>query len=256
MEMSMQPGSRQRRLRERLEIPLPVRVHCRESADHGWVEKTRLIDITPFGARLIVGKPTETGRLLHLTMPLPRQLRSFDYEEEQYNVWALVRHATPLSQQEHERLPRFEIGVAFTGKHPPLSFEADPSQRFEIASAPAGDNLWEMRERPDLEAKAAGAGERRAETRRAMAFDVVIEVYDADGNVQAREANATENISRRGMAVITDLNIVRGRYVRVRSLHYGIAVIAAVRSTRRGVDGRKRLHLEFVDQQWPRLEEG
>jgi hypothetical protein len=137
-----------------------------------------------------------------------------------------------------------------------LSFEADPAQRYEIASAPAGENLWNMRERPDLEAISADAGERRAETRRAMAVDVIIEVYDAEGNVLAREAAGTENISRRGMAVITKLNIVRGRYVRVRSAHYMIAVVAAVRRLRRGPDGRNRLHLEFVDQRWPPLEEG
>jgi len=250
----MQAGSQHRRLRERLEIPLPVRVHCRESADHGWVEKTRLVDVSPFGARLTLGRPTETGRLLHLTMPLPRQLRSFDYDDEQYNVWALVRHATPLSQ-ELIHLPRFEVGVAFIGKHPPLSFEADPAQRFDISSAPVGENLWDMRERPDREPGYAGVGERRVEARRAMAFNVVIEVYDAEGNVQSREFTGTENISPRGMAVKTDLNLARGRYVRIRSANFGVAVIAAVRRTRLGADGRKRLHLEFVDQQWPSLEE-
>ncbi|HEX8143760.1 MAG TPA: PilZ domain-containing protein [Pyrinomonadaceae bacterium] len=254
----MQPGSRQRRLRERLEIQLPVRVHCRESADHGWVERTRLIDITPFGARLRIGRPTETGRLLHLTMPLPRQLRCFDYEDEQYNVWSLVRHATPLGQEERqqERLPRFEVGVAFIGKDPPLSFEADPSQRYEVASAPAGENLWNMREQPDMEAMSAGARERRAETRRVMTVNVRIEVYDAEGNLSASESAEAENISRRGMSVITELNIVRGRYVRVRSAEYGVAVIAAVRRLRRGPDGRSRLHLEFVAEQWPPLEDG
>jgi hypothetical protein len=250
----MRLGSQQRRLRERLEIPLPVRVHCRESADHGWVEKTKVIDITPFGARLSIGRPTETGRLLHLTMPLPRQLRSYDYDDEQYNVWALVRHATPLSR-ELIYLPRFEVGVAFIGKNPPLSFEADPSQRFDIISAPVGENLWDMRERPDREPGYAGVGERRIETRRAMAFNVVIEVYDTEGNVQSREFTFTENISRRGMSAVTDLNIARGRYVRVRSANFGVAVIAAVRRTRLGADGRKRLHLEFVDQPWPPPEE-
>jgi PilZ domain len=248
----MPAQGQQRRLRERLEMPLPVRIHCRESADHGWVEKTRLIDITPFGARLSIGRPSEPGRLLHLTMPLPRQLRSFDYTEEQYNIWALVRHVRALAAAEG-RPPRFEVGLAFIGKHPPLSFEADPSQRFEIASAPADDNLWSMRELPDSEA--THAGERRAELRRAMAVEVVIEVYDAEGNIFAREATRTENISRRGMSVLTELDIERGRYVRVRSAHYRVAVFAAVRRLRRAADGLKRLHLEFVGEQWPPLEE-
>jgi hypothetical protein len=249
----MQAQGQQRRLRERLEIPLPVRVHCRESADHGWVEKTRLVDITPFGARLHIGRPAEPGRLLHLTMPLPRQLRCFDYTEEQYNIWALVRHAHALPAED-DALPRFMIGVAFIGKHPPLSFEADPSQRFEIASAPVDDKLWNLSELPDIES--VRAGERRTELRRALRTEVVIEVYDGQGNISAREVTLTENISRRGMSAVTSLDIVRGRYVRVRSAPYRIAVFAAVRRLRRGTDGLKRLHLEFVDQQWPPLEEG
>ncbi|MBA3768160.1 MAG: PilZ domain-containing protein [Acidobacteria bacterium] len=250
----MQVEGKQRRLRERLEIQLPVRVHCRESEDHGWVEKTQLIDITPFGARLLIGRPTEPGRLLHLTMPLPRQLRCFDYTDEQYNIWALVRHARPLAR-ESNGLPRFEIGVAFIGKHSPLSFETDPARRYEISDAPSDNNLWSMRERPDAEASHASLSERRAEARSTVTTDVVVEVYDADGKVFAGEYARTENISRRGMAVICELDIARGRYVRVRSAHYQVAVIAAVRRLRRGRDGLNRMHLEFVDQRWPPLEE-
>ena len=251
----MQVEGKSRRLRERLEIRLPVRVHCRESEDHGWVEKTQLIDITPFGARLTIARPTEPGRLLHLTAPLPSQLRCFDYTDEQYNVWALVRHARPLAS-ESNGLPRFEIGVAFIGKHSPLSFETSPAQRYEISSPPGENNLWGMRERPDTEAMPAGSIERRAETRHPIISDVVIEVYDAEGKMYASELAGTENISSRGMCVTTELDVARGRYVRVRSAHYQIAVIAAVRRLRRGADGLKRLHLEFVDRRWPSSEEG
>jgi hypothetical protein len=250
----MQVEGKSRRLRERLEIRLPARVHCRESEDHGWVEKTQLIDITPFGARLRLTHPTEPGRLLHLTMPLPSQLRCFDYTEEQYNVWALVRHARPLAG-EADGLPRFEIGVAFIGKHSPLSFETNPAQRFEINSAPAENNLWSMREKADMEAVREGAHERRAETRHTVTADVVIEVYDAEGKLFASESAVTENISERGMCVVTELDLARGRYVRMRSAHYQIAVIAAVRRLRRGADGLKRLHLEFVDRRWPTLDQ-
>ena len=77
-------------MRERLELSLPVRVFGRESADMDWVETTRLIDVTPFGARFPLTHPTEPGRLLHLTLPMPRQLRCFDHVEDQYRVWALV----------------------------------------------------------------------------------------------------------------------------------------------------------------------
>ena len=252
----LEDGRSTRRMRERLEMSLPVRVHCRESEDHSWIEKTRLVDITPFGARLSIGHPTERGRLLHLTMPLPRQLRCFDYTQEQYNIWALVCHATPLVPGAG-RLPRRMIGVAFIGQHPPLSFETDPTRRYEIAAAPANDNLWGTREQPRLdELSPDAAGERRAERRYVAALEVVIEAYDEEGNLFAGESNRTENISRRGMAVTIGHSISRGRFVRVRSERHDLAVIGAVRRLRTGADGLKRLHLEFLDQQWPHLEEG
>ena len=110
-----------------------------------------------------------------------------------------------------------------------------------------------MRERPGADAPRPTSADRRSEERHNIADDVVIEIYDAEGHVYATEATKTENLSRHGMAVITKLSIVRGRYVRVRSARYEIAVIAAVRRLGQVGDGRKRLHLEFVDQQWPTL---
>jgi hypothetical protein len=61
----------------------------------------------------------------------------------------------------------------------------------------------------------------------------------------------TENISRRGAAVWTTLKVDRGRFVRLTSADSGLSVIAAVRAARTGPDGIPRLHLEFIDRQWP-----
>src|SRR5919112_6867564 len=91
-------SDKSKRLRERIKLALPVRVVCRESAGHEWIEMSRLVDVTPFGARFVLTHPTETGRLLHLTLPMPRQLRCFDHIEDQYRVWALVRHVVPFTQ--------------------------------------------------------------------------------------------------------------------------------------------------------------
>ncbi len=245
-------GEQSRRRRERMAMPLPVQVEARESADHSWVEESKLIDVSPFGARFVISHPTEPGRLLHLTSPLPRPLRCFDFDVEQYKVWALVCHIKPLSL-EPERMPRFEVGVAFTGQHAPQNFERDPAISYEITPAANQDSLWNLSEKQQPEATGSVARERRAEPRYEKADEVVIEVYDAEGNVFARETTRTENISRRGMCIITDLNITRGRYIRIRSPHHHIAVIGAVRRLRRDADGLKRLHLEFVDQQWPPL---
>src|SRR6185295_13870467 len=81
-----------KRIRERLELKLPVRIRCREAAAIEWTEVTRLIDVTPFGAGFTLKRPVEKGRLLQMTIPMPRQLRVFDHVEDQYRVWAIVRY--------------------------------------------------------------------------------------------------------------------------------------------------------------------
>ncbi len=250
----MKMSSNSKRVRERLELSLPVRVQCRESEDYEWVELTRLVDVTPFGARFSIARPTETGRLLYLTLPMPRQLRCFDHVEQQYRVWALVRNVKSLAQTDKDKLPRFEIGVAFIGKRPPASFQTDPTKRYDVAASATESGLWDVREQPEDAAKSARTDAPRDETRHAMAIDVTVEVFDEKGAVTTSEQTVTENISRRGAAVFTTLDVARGRFVRLTSSRYNIAVVAAVRARRLGPDNIPRLHLEFVDKQWP-LEE-
>jgi len=233
-----------KRLRERIKLALPVRVHCRESAGHEWTEMARLVDVTPFGARFPLTRPTERGRLLHLTLPMPRQLRCFDHIEDQYRVWALVCRLSV--QPEFAGEARYEVGVAFTGKHPPASCVRDPSTLYEADSVSAEDNLWRLKE---VERKTAS---KRSElTRLQMALGVRLEVFDAEGRVTASEQTVTENISPRGAAVWTTLKVERGRFVRLTSVETGLAVVAAVRAARTGADGIPRLHLEFIDRRWP-----
>lgn len=237
-----------RRKRERLELNLPVRVHCRESLDHEWVELTRLIDVTPFGARFAITRPTEPGRLLHLTLPMPRQLRCFDHVEQQYRVWALVRNIKPFMDKK-STTPRFEVGVAFVGKRAPQSFELDPTKRYDVAPSPAETGLWSLNEAGEREH--IKSDDPRPETRHSVPIDVMVEVFDEKGGITESERTVTENISRRGAAVFTSLNVARGRFIRLTSSQYNISVVAAVRGRRAGADGITRLHLEFVDQQWP-----
>jgi hypothetical protein len=244
------PGKSQR-LRERIKLALPVRVHCRESKEHEWVELSRLLDVTPFGARFTLAHATERGRLLHLTLPMPRQLRCFDHVEDQYRVWALVRHVKPhvpgVGEAGGTSL-RLEVGVAFTGKHAPASYTEDPTTLYVVDTLSPESNMWSMRED---DGRSAGATSRSKETRLQMAVNVRIEVFDEGGEVRASEQTVTENISRRGAAVWTTLEVERGRFVRLTSLDHGLTLIAAVRANRKGPDGIPRLHLEFIDRQWP-----
>ena len=234
---------------------MPLKIECRESADFSWTETSRLIDVTPFGARFPLIHLTEAGRLLHLTLPMPRQLRCFDHVEPQYRVWAIVRNTRPhrpLDQKPSARFeaPRIEVGVAFVGKRPPASYEQDPSTRYDIKSLSPNECAYALTEvqtpTPD-----STHPERTVETRLAMPLDVLVEAFDEQGNPVLREQTVTENISRRGACVWTTLKIERGRFVRLTGRAQGLSVMAAVRARRAGADGITRLHLEFVDREWP-----
>jgi hypothetical protein len=146
-------------------------------------------------------------------------------------------------------VPRFEVGVAFVGKRAPASFELDPTKRYDVAPSPAETGLWNLNDVGErLHIK---SDDPRPETRHSVPIDVVVEVFDEKGGITETERTVTENISRRGAAVFTSLNVARGRFIRLTSTQYNIAVVAAVRGRRTGADGIMRLHLEFVDKQWP-----
>jgi len=68
-----------------------------------------------------------------MTIPMPRQLRVFDHVEDQYRVWALVRHVRATIGAKN--IATFEVGVAFIGKFPPKSYELEPWKLYELAAA-------------------------------------------------------------------------------------------------------------------------
>jgi hypothetical protein len=243
-----EPEAKSKRLRERIRLSLPVRVTCRETDDHEWVEMTRLIDVTPFGASFALTRPTEEGRLLQLTLPMPRQLRCFDHAEDQYRVWALVRRVG--ADVRPGSPPRFEVGTGFVGKYPPQSYRQEPTTRYDVAGFAPEGNLWTLRERAP-ENESAGRERRAGATRLRVAMPVIVEVYDEQGRVGQREQTITENISRNGASVLTTLKVGRGRFVHLKSAESGMGLPAVVRAARTGSDKIPRLHLEFVGGRWP-----
>ncbi|HSS20738.1 MAG TPA: PilZ domain-containing protein [Pyrinomonadaceae bacterium] len=233
------------RIRERLELKLPVRVRCREAAELEWTEITRLIDVTPFGAGFTLKRPVEKGRLLHMTIPMPRQLRVFDHVEDQYRVWALVRHVKQKTAAEGTLL--FEVGVAFIGKNPPRSYFEDPSKRFEVGKTKPG----ELAKIQELAPAELPISDKRAHTRHNIPTDVLIETFSENGKVEESERTVTENISSKGAAIYTSLNLPIGRLIRLSSEQYKVSVYAAVRGSSMGPAGVPRIHVEFVDGEWP-----
>jgi aminoglycoside phosphotransferase (APT) family kinase protein len=231
-----------KRIRERLALQLPVRIHCREAPGFEWTEMTRLINVTPFGAGFTLKRPTEKGRLLHMTIPMPRQLRVFDHVEDQYRIWAIVRH---LKSKTTDTGSAFEVGVAFIGKRAPASYEAQPWKRYDV-SFNAAQTLATIHETP-----VSPTADERAHTRHNIAVDMRVELIDQNGAVVESEQTVTENISKQGATLFTTLEIPVGRFIRIASEQYRTTVYAAIRSRSIGTDGVARIHVEFIDKVWP-----
>ncbi|HEX3187140.1 MAG TPA: hypothetical protein VHQ94_20240 [Pyrinomonadaceae bacterium] len=227
-----------KRIRERLALHLPVRVKVRETPDHEWTEMTRLMNVTPFGAGFTLKRPTEKGRLLHMTIPMPRQLRVYDHVEDQYRIWAIVRH---LKAEFTAEGTVFYVGVAFIGKTPPPSYEQEPWRRYDVATSDA-DGL------PRAYDVTASAD---AHTRHQIAADMRVEMLDQNGAVVATEQTVSENISTSGATLFTTLNLEQGRFIRLTSEQYKITIHAAIRSRHIGPDGIARIQVEFIDKEWP-----
>ena len=239
-----------RRLRERIRLALPARIYVRETPGDEWTVMTRLVDVTPFGARLRLPRAIDIGRLLQLTMAMPRQLRVFDHTEDQYRVWAIVRNVKLLEKQKPKD-DLVEIGVAFIGKRPPSSYQEHPERRYEISQTKLESQVWSTREDSvEQLTEVASTVDKRKQSRQMIPVDVVIDVFEGD-KVVMNEQTVTENISRSGAAVFTAMDVAPGTFVKLTSERYNVSVLSVVRARRIGADGITRLHLEFVGSEWP-----
>ena len=230
-----------KRIRERLPLHLPVRVQGRDTPTFEWTEITRLANVTPFGAGFTLKHPTERGRLLFMTIPMPRQLRVFDHVEDQYRIWAIVRYMKPAIVDGQSI---FNIGVAFIGKRAPASYETEPWKRYDINA-----NVFQALSK--AEEILIPITDQRVQTRYNIAVDMRIELIDPDGKVTESEHTVTENISTKGATLFTTLQIPQGRFIRLTSEQYGVTAHAAIRSRSTGADGVPRIHIEFIDREWP-----
>lgn len=236
-----------RRIRERIALTIPVRVSGSDGK-YVWSEKSHLMDVTPFGARIRLSRPTEPGRLLHIVGAIPQSMRSFDYTEDQYRVWSLVRN---LKLLEPGAGALVEIGVAFVGKQPPRTLESDPARRYEIAPSKAESGLWAVEQESDQVITEVMGSDKRKESRHTIPIEVLIQVLGANGELSEGERTVTENINRQGAAVFTTLDVAPGHFVKVTSEQYATSRLAVVRGRRTGPDGIPHLHLEFVGGEWP-----
>ena len=235
---------------QRISLPLPVRVEVRFDAKLNWNEITRLNDVSAFGAGFVLKRPIKRGRLVQLTIPMPRQLRSFDYAEPQYKIWGLVRRCIPTGKT--AQTPEYSIGVAFTGKKPPENYIEHPSRLYDLTHRDDnGNGFWHLADADTKTDDSHLPKDLRKQTRYFIPEALKLEQVDESGNVLLSETSVTENISCGGAAVFTTWKIEAGAFLRVTSERFNVTILSVVRESRMGPDGITRLHLEFIDRFFP-----
>ena len=233
----------------RIGLSLPVRVECRVNQTVSWQEITRLNDVSAFGAGFNLPRPVKRGRLIQMTIPMPRQLRCYDHVEPQYKVWGLVRHCIPF--RKYPTAPEmYAIGTAFIGKNAPLTYQQDPSKIYDILTR-EGEGFWSIVDAPNRPDESNLPNEYRRHSRYAIPINIMLEILDENGNVKNGEMTVSENISLSGASVFSTLDTNVGSFIRVTSDQYNVSIVAIVRGKRSGKDGFPRLHIEFIDRYFP-----
>jgi len=245
--MSTTVSEKEGRRIKRYSLALPTRVEVKVDNKFSWNEVTRLEDVSAFGAGFILKRPVKRGRMLLMGVPMPRQLRCYDYLEPQYRVWGLVRRCVPLTL---DNAKSYAVGVAFIGKNPPLSFLENPSKLYDLSNRADG-GLWDLVEAGPNPDETDLPTELRRHSRFAIPESLLLELLDESGDVAASEVSVAENVSLGGAAVFTSFNVEIGSFLRVRSERSDISIISIVRGKRAGSDGIVRLHLEFIDHLFP-----
>ena len=97
----------------------------------------------------------------------------------------------------------------------------------------------------------ASSEDQRSHTRHNIPVDIRIETLNEKGDVDQSESTVAENISQQGAAIYTTLDLPIGRMIRLTSEQYKLTVHAAVRGRSVGPSGVGRIHVEFIDREFP-----
>jgi hypothetical protein len=233
---------------QRISLGLPSRIEVKVDQSVSWNEITRLSDLSAFGAGFNLKRPVKRGRLVYMTVPMPRQLRCYDYMEPQYKVWGLVRRC--IMTQNTTDGETYAHGVAFIGKNPPISYFENPAKLYEITHR-EDQGMWHVTEAPPIPDESSLPKDLRRHSRLFIPESLLLEALDENGVVIDSETTVTENISLGGAAIFTTLKVEKGSFVRVTSERYDLTLISVVRGKRTGTDGIPRVHIEFVDRFFP-----
>ena len=212
----------ERRKVSRMSLRVPVRVQGRDADGQTWEEMTNTEDASTGGVSLRLKHPARLGQVLHLSMPLPKRLRSYDLTDPSYRSYALVRNVRSAGTE----TPR--VGVMLIGRFPPRGAEA----------LPAGVYLMPGDPQPE---------ERRHHPRVTVSLKIKLQTTFARAGVPEEEQTIAEDIGKFGAKIKTSLPVGKGDQVMVEEVGGDYRTRAEIRNVSIGTDGHPRISLLFLD---------
>jgi PilZ domain len=207
-----------RRRDPRIGLWIPLRAQGHDASGKPWEELTKSLDASARGVAFVVKHPVEVGQLLQVTLPLPRQLRSYDHEAATYRTYAVVVSAVKVAAGSR-------VGAAFLGKQPPQSSTDNPAARV--------------------------LKERRRGKRGALLLKVHLH-FDQPQDGVRQETTVLEDFSAHGAKVQSRHQPKAGQTLEIDESEGVFRARAEVRGSYVGADGVRRLHLRFLPPPAPR----
>lgn len=205
-----------------------------------WKDAAEITSCSLTGAGIRVQHECRPGNAISLSLPLPPDLRAYDHDKVNYRVWGIVQQCQPARTNEKEE---FYVGLAFIGKNPPPGYQEDPKRQYRICGVNR-DGLWKVE-------GVRGEFKNRREMRYWTPFELYLAQIDPDRKTIYGAKAQTENISRGGAAVISELDVNVGDRVKFISEQFDFSGLAVVCGRQTGEQMRSRLHLRFVDNKFP-----
>jgi PilZ domain len=205
-----------------------------------WKEAADVHSFTSSGISFQLAKKCSVGTLISLMLNLPSHMRCYDHGEEFYRVWGLVQHCHLSSNDEGTS---YQIGVAFIGDEPPATYGANALQNYRICGM-SEDGLWNVTESDSKFVH-------RKELRYWTQIRPYLALIDSRRETIGGEWGSTENVSRSGAAVISRLDLNVGDRLKFISEEFDFSGLAVVCNAQEQEDGKRRLSLEFVENDFP-----
>ncbi len=234
----------------RYPLRLSIRVEVITGRKVTWEEVAEIKDASVVGAAMILTRPIRRGRIVRFSLEMPRHMRQYDLDTENYVVWGIVRRSIAVTDT--VGIPGYATGIAFTGQFPPMNFFEHPARIYNISYVDSKPGeFWKVID-PSLKLlDGSKSGENRKETRFPIPEELVLEVLDETGEVVSSEVSVTTNISFGGATVFTEFFTEVGSFLRVISRRLNLEIIAIVRHRHQGPGDSAKLNIEFVDKAFP-----